>query len=233
MGVTTSKISTSYTGVQPLKRWPTFSTVYHRYGQRLIDFMMSRSIEEVTEKIFSKYRRYGGHVYQGEAVTQLEHATQAAMRAEEEGHPTEIILGVFLHDIGHLLEEEGAEAMIEGGVSIGVAGHEVLGEKFLGDLGVPSDVTDVCRGHVDAKRYLCWKTPHYHQKLSQTSKMTLIHQGGPMEREEAETFQKKHNFDLLIRSRHWDEEAKIQGLEMPPLEKYENMFREYMKTLLL
>ena len=34
--------------------------------------------------------------------------------------------------------------------------------------------------HVSAKRYLCWKYPDYHAKLSPASRITLRHQGGPM-----------------------------------------------------
>jgi hypothetical protein len=34
--------------------------------------------------------------------------------------------------------------------------------------------------HVSAKRYLCWKYPDYHAKLSPASRTTLRHQGGPM-----------------------------------------------------
>ena len=76
-------------------------------------------------------------------------------------------MGAFLHDIGHLLEEEGVELMMENGQSIGVAGHDVVGEAFLLGLGVPSAVADICRGHVNAKRYLCWKTPEYHQSMNE------------------------------------------------------------------
>ena len=57
---------------------------------------MSSKVTEVTEKVFEKYRQHGGQMYHGEAVNQLEHATQAAMRAEAEGQPTEVGIGWYI-----------------------------------------------------------------------------------------------------------------------------------------
>ena len=62
--------------------------------------------------------------------------------------------------------------------------------------------------------------------------MTLVHQGGPMGKEEAEEFEKKDNLQVLIRSRHWDEEAKVAGLNTPPMQFYQEMFAKYMENIL-
>ncbi len=44
----------------------------------------------------------GDSQYGGEAVTQLEHALQAALLAEQEQAPPELIVAALLHDVGHL-----------------------------------------------------------------------------------------------------------------------------------
>ena len=68
-----------------------------------------------------------------------------------------VVIGAFLHDIGHLIGlENKMEAMgIHG--SLGIKNHEKVGEHFLRGLGFPKSVTDFVRGHVDAKRYLVFK----------------------------------------------------------------------------
>ena len=45
---------------------------------------------ELVDKVFGYYEKYGNQNYIGEKVTQLEHATQCAMLAEQEGHPKEV-----------------------------------------------------------------------------------------------------------------------------------------------
>lgn len=73
-----------------------------------------------------------------------------------------VIIGAMLHDIGHLLgNEQGLTRMETGGVILGAANHETLGEKFLLDLGLPETVCKLVRGHVDAKRYLVYKNEDY------------------------------------------------------------------------
>ena len=42
----------------------------------------------------------------GEKVTQLQHAQHAAQHAKEAGGADHVILGAFLHDIGHLIGRE-------------------------------------------------------------------------------------------------------------------------------
>ena len=45
---------------------------------------------EVVNEIFRHYREHGSEDYIGEKVTQLEHATQCAMRAEQAGKSEEV-----------------------------------------------------------------------------------------------------------------------------------------------
>ncbi len=47
-------------------------------------------------------------------------------------------------------------------VELGVKKHDQVGEDFLKGLGLPPEVTDYVKGHVNAKRYLTFKDPLYH-----------------------------------------------------------------------
>ena len=64
------------------------------------------SVKEAVDKIFYYYENFGERDYIGEPVTQIEHMVQGAMFAEQDRREPEIILAMFLHDIGHLLELE-------------------------------------------------------------------------------------------------------------------------------
>lgn len=56
-------------------------------------------------------------------------------------------------------------------------------------MGFSQRVQEICRGHVQAKRYLCWKDPEYFNKLHEMSKAKLKYQGGPMNEKEAKIFE--------------------------------------------
>ena len=49
------------------------------------------------------FRTQGHIAYEGEGVTQLEHALQAAGQAEDEGGGAELVTAALLHDLGHML----------------------------------------------------------------------------------------------------------------------------------
>ena len=88
----------------------------------------------------------------------LQHAQQCALEAKKSGQPDHVILGAFLHDIGHLIGmEKNMKQMEAFGITLGIMTHEKIGETFLKDLGFPASVTDFVRGHVEAKRYLVFK----------------------------------------------------------------------------
>ena len=70
----------------------------------------------------------------------------------------------------------------------GTEDHELVGAEFLGKLGFTDTVSYLARHHVNAKRYLCARTPGYMGKLTEASKITLKHQGGPMSEEEVSPY---------------------------------------------
>ena len=57
----------------------------------------------VLEKIEELFSQKGGSLYGGEAVTQEEHALQAAKLAEESGASPALIASALLHDVVHIL----------------------------------------------------------------------------------------------------------------------------------
>jgi hypothetical protein len=52
--------------------------------------------EEKADEIIALYKQHGNDIYFGEAVTQLQHACQAAHRAHTEGYPDDIQLAAIL-----------------------------------------------------------------------------------------------------------------------------------------
>jgi predicted HD phosphohydrolase len=76
------------------------------------------------------FARKGGRAYDGEGVTQLEHALQTAMRAEAEGASPALITAALLHDLGHLLNDQGDTPTLRGVDDL----HQFAALPFLRDL---------------------------------------------------------------------------------------------------
>ncbi|XP_065069368.1 2-amino-1-hydroxyethylphosphonate dioxygenase (glycine-forming)-like [Rhopilema esculentum] len=188
--------------------------------------MKAEKAEAITKEIFDLYRSHGTNNYLGEDVTQAEHMIQCAMLAEKEGYSEDVILGALFHDIGHLIGlNKQLEAMAKG---IGTRRHDMIGAEYLSRLGFPETLCQLVRHHVNAKRYLVHKREGYHDQLSKASKTTLIHQGGPMNEEEATDFEKLQNFKAIIHLREWDDLGKVEGTETQGLEKYEDMCKNFL-----
>lgn len=156
------------------------------------------------------FEHRGSEEYLGEPVTIGQHMLQGATLAEKAGQPEEIIVGALLHDIGHFTSAFGTFSMDDTQDRHHEdAGAEVL-ERFF-----PKVVTDCCRYHVAAKRYLCATRPDYFRRLSEASVHSLTLQGGPMTSEEVEEFEKNPNLQAIIAVRHLDEAGKIPNMQTP------------------
>jgi phosphonate degradation associated HDIG domain protein len=190
--------------------------------------MTAEQAREITDEIMSLYEQYGGEEYAGEKVSQLEHMVQAAQLAEAQGFDEEVILAAFLHDIGHISEAAKGDNEMDG---FGIKDHEELGAEFLRGKGFSKKVARLVESHVEAKRYLTLKDPLYYSQLSDASKKTLEYQGGPMTEEEAAAFEQYPLFNLIIRMRKWDEEAKIEHQPMPDLQHYRNMILHHLQQV--
>jgi phosphonate degradation associated HDIG domain protein len=167
------------------------------------------------EHVLECFRRRGSSNYGKEAITQLEHALQAAAAAKEAGATPQLTVAALLHDVGHLLHdlpEDAPDHDIDDR-------HEQLGAEWLAEYFAP-EVVEPVRLHVAAKRYLCAADPEYFAKLSEPSIQSLKLQGGPMTLAQAEHFAKHPHHTAAVALRHWDEAAKVPGLPTPPLEHY-------------
>src|ERR1700755_3420493 len=90
--------------------------------------------ESIVNEVFNLYLKHGDEDYIGEPVSQLEHMSQAAMLAEEEGYDDEVILAAFFHDIGHLCVASDKTGSMDG---YGNVDHETLGADYLREKGFP------------------------------------------------------------------------------------------------
>lgn len=185
--------------------------------------------QQITEQIFSMYEAHGGEEYAGEKVSQLEHMAQAAQLAEDQGYDEEVILAAFLHDLGHITEAAFGEEEGKMG-KYGVKDHEEIGAEYLKEKGFSRRIVRLVQSHVEAKRYLTVRYPEYYAQLSDASKKTLEYQGGPMTEEEAAAFEQYPLFDLIIKMRNWDEQAKIEGQPLPPLQHFKDMMMRHLTS---
>ena len=175
----------------------------------------------IVDDIMELFARRGAVAYHGEAVSQTEHALQAAELATHEGAPEYLVVAALLHDIGHLLDgqdEDLADPRLDGH-------HEEAGSSWLVTHFEPQ-VTEPIRLHVAAKRYLCAVDPGYHASLSPSSRLSLSLQGGPMGVNERTYFESNPFCQEAVRLRRWDDTAKIPGLKVPGLEDH----RERLKA---
>ena len=160
---------------------------------------------QIIDSTFALYARHGSDDYIGEAITQLEHMSQAAQLAMAEGFDDEVVLAAFFHDIGHLC---GGDASMGG---YGVVSHERIGAEYLRRCGFGERMSRLVEYHVEAKRYLTLRQAGYYQRLSEASRRTLEYQGGVMSEAEADAFERDPLFEVSLRMREWDERAKEVG----------------------
>lgn len=170
------------------------------------------------DEIFHLLEERGQGSYFGEPVSQLQHALQCANYAVNEQARPELVAAALLHDIGHLLHDEGEDIADRGGDTE----HEHLGQEWLSAHFAPA-VTYPIAMHVAAKRYLCATDPAYLGKLSSASVQSLELQGGAMSAAEVADFESNEFAEDAVRLRRWDDLAKIEGAQVPPLNHYRSI----------
>lgn len=188
------------------------------------------------EDVFKLYEKHGSKGYIGEPISQFEHAMQAALLAEDffkyaaSNVNSEVILGAFLHDIGHLLRyEPWFNGKLMG--DLGVMDHEKVGAIFLSRLGFPDKVCKLVAAHIVTKRYLITKNPNYFDNLSLASKQTFEYQGGKLDFIQMKAFENDDLFNFHLRIREWDDKAKETNQEL--LQKISEINpREYFQKYL-
>lgn len=181
--------------------------------------------EDISNEILFLFSTFGDEDYDGEPVSQASHMIQCAMLAIKEGEDEELMIGAFLHDIGHLLRyKQKTEAM----GTYGVVNHEGIGADYLRARNFSERVCAVVEKHVDAKRYLVAAQQGYKEKLSLASLQTLQWQGGPMNKDEVAAFKQHPYFEDIIKVRLWDEAAKKTDADMLPLDYFIDVIKKYL-----
>jgi phosphonate degradation associated HDIG domain protein len=158
------------------------------------------------------FARHGANQYSGESVTQLEHALQTAHLAEQSDADDALVTACLLHDLGHLLNEQGDTPSLRGIDDT----HQYYALPFLRGL-LPGAVLEPIKLHVDAKRYLCCVNTGYFGRLSDDSKRSLALQGGVFTEVQAATFLSQSGAREAVLLRQWDDLAKQDGLATPSL----------------
>jgi phosphonate degradation associated HDIG domain protein len=178
---------------------------------------MPLSLEEI-ERLFVTR---GGRKYSGETVSQLQHALQSARLAERAGASDELVVAALLHDLGHMVNDQGETPTLRGIDDR----HEYVALPFLRGL-FDAAVLQPIRLHVDAKRYLCARGDGnlngaaYWATLSADSKRSLELQGGIFTEAEADAFIAQPHADSSVRLRLWDDLAKVPDAATPPLSHF-------------
>ena len=210
-GVRVNRLRVSWLGIQRQTGDPMTVAASHHHS--------------TTDEILRLFRERGGSQYGGEAVTQREHALQAATFAEREGATPALIAAALIHDVGHLLHDLPNDAPDQGIDDQ----HETLAARWLASRFPPAVVAPVAM-HVAAKRYLCATDVDYLEQLSQPSIQSLALQGGPMTRDEVECFESRPFFQDAVRLRRWDDAAKVVGMITPGLEHFAGYLNRVLES---
>ena len=182
---------------------------------------MAFALDDVT----ALFERYGDLAYEGEGVSQLEHALQAAALAEAENAGDVLVTAALLHDLGHILARQGANATLRGIDDR----HQYFVIPFLHAI-LPATVTEPIRLHVAAKRALCALEPGYADSLSPDSRRSLALQGGRFNAEDTEAFLIRPFAREAMRLRRWDDAAKVPGKPTPDLAHFLAIARRCLRA---
>ena len=180
---------------------------------------------QTVSQLFDILVAQGDGDYLGERVSQLQHSLQCAYLARQDptyGTDNEVVLAALLHDVGRFIPAAlKMEKMVApDGTYVGRASHEILGESYLRDIGYSDKVAQLVGAHVLAKRYLTAVDQAYYDGLSDTSKKSLMFQGGVFNDEQVHDAQRDPLLQAKLSVRRWDDQAKIPDMTVPPLSAY-------------
>ena len=144
----------------------------------------------------------------GDPVDILDHDRQCAeLLRRDFPDDEELQVAGLVHDIGHLLRpgddaghgRHGADAV-----------RGLLGER----------VARLVELHVVAKRYLVATDAVHAERLSASSRRTLVAQGGALSEDQIRAFRGDPEFAAAVALRRADDAGKVVGLEVAPLESW-------------
>jgi phosphonate degradation associated HDIG domain protein len=158
------------------------------------------------QTILELFARKGAIAYEGEGISQIEHAWQCGQLARAAGASQSLQLASWLHDLGHLLTDLSGSPTVQGIDDR----HEHSAAGMLDAIWGPA-VAEPVRLHVAAKRYLVAAYPEYCARLSPDSVRSLALQGGPMDLSECVRFQASPYALDAQQLRAWDDSGKRVG----------------------
>jgi phosphonate degradation associated HDIG domain protein len=162
-------------------------------------------------RIEALFRERGHLAYDGEGITQWQHAWQCGQLARDAGASPALQLAAWLHDLGHLMTGLEGTPTLQGHDDR----HETLAAQVLAPLFGPAVAAPVAL-HVEAKRYLVAAKPGYRERLSPDSVRSLALQGGPMDAAACAAFLRQPFSADAVRLRAWDEAGKLPDRLPPP-----------------
>ena len=115
---------------------------------------------------------------------------------------------------------------------LGVKNHGTVGKQYLEKMGMNKRVCKLVESHVGktAKRYLVSIDESYYEKLSEASKKTLEYQGGKMNEEEINNFEKDLDMIEILGVRYHDDNGKkIKIKNLPSIESFIPLIEKYIK----
>lgn len=144
----------------------------------------------------------------GDPVDILDHDRQCAeLLRRDFPEDEELQVAGLVHDIGHLLRP-GDDA-----------GHGRNGAAAVRDL-LGERVARLVELHVVAKRYLVATDAVHAEQLSESSRRTLVAQGGAMSSDEVRAFEGDPDFAAAVALRRADDAGKVVGLSVRPLDAW-------------
>ncbi|KJZ71386.1 hypothetical protein HIM_09227 [Hirsutella minnesotensis 3608] len=194
----------------------------------------------ITEFILVVLEGAGAGPYFGEPISQLQHALQCAALAASAQPPVDnsTLIAALLHDIGQYVPEEEIVSLAgrqpehilskDGEDIVGRVGHEKLGAVLLHRLGFSEKVVRLVESHVAAKRFLCAVDADYYGTLSDASKRSLEHQGGPFTDSERDVFASSLWCHEKCQLRKWDDAAKVQGHSVGDVQDWKGMIYQHL-----
>jgi len=156
-----------------------------------------------TQGIVELFASRGHFAYDGEGITQWQHAWQCGQLARHAGASLALQLAAWLHDVGHLMTGLDGTPTLLGHVDR----HETLAAHALRPL-FGAAVAEPVALHVEAKRYLVGNSPGYRERLSPDSVRSLALQGGAMNEVDCAAFLRMPYAADAVRLRAWDDMGK-------------------------